>query len=108
MLQACVRSGKTLAQLLQNLQLFPQELINVRPLAKDQNWQENQALKAMQTEAEHALAGQGRVLIRASGTEPLVRIMVEAQQAQHAHDWAQRFGRHLAQLIRVKSGGFAI
>ena len=88
-LQACVRSGKTLAQLLQNLQLFPQELINVR-LRKDQNWQENQALKAMQTEAEHALAGQGRVLIRASGTEPLVRIRVEAQQAQHAHDWAQR------------------
>ena len=88
-LQACVRSGKTLAQLLQNLHLFPQELINVR-LRKDQNWQENQALKAMQTEAEHALAGQGRVLIRASGTEPLVRIMVEAQQAQHAHDWAQR------------------
>ena len=84
-----VRSGKTLAQLLQNLQLFPQELINVR-LRKDQNWQENQALKAMQTEAEHALAGQGRVLIRASGTEPLVRIMVEAQQAQQAHDWAQR------------------
>ena len=88
-LQACVRSGKTLAQMLQNLQLFPQELINVR-LRKDQNWQENQALKAMQKEAEHALAGQGRVLIRASGTEPLVRIMVEAQQAQHAHDWAQR------------------
>ena len=94
MLQACVRSGKTLAQLLQNLQLFPQELINVR-LRKDQNWQENQALKAMQTEAEHALAGQGRVLIRASGTEPLVRIMVEAQQAQHAHDWAQRLAETL-------------
>jgi len=47
------------------------------------------------------------VLIRASGTEPLVRIMVEAQQAQHAHDWAQ-LGRHLAQLMRVKSGGFDI
>ncbi len=86
-LQACVRSGKTLAQLLQNLQLFPQELINVR-LRKDQNWQRKSGAKSYAKEAEHALAGQGRVLIRASGTEPLVRIMVEAQQAQHAHDWA--------------------
>ena len=103
-LQACVRSGKTLAQLLQNLQLFPQELINVR-LRKDQNWQENQALKAMQTEAEHALAGQGRVLMRASGTEPLLRVMVEATSddlCEEKVDYIIDAMRKCGKLIRVK------
>lgn len=88
-LQACVRSGKTLAQLLQDLQLFPQELINVR-LYPGQDWQGSTALQAARAEAEAALAGQGRVLIRPSGTEPLLRIMVEAQDEALARTWAQR------------------
>ncbi len=88
-LQACVRSGKTLAQLLSHLTLFPQELLNVR-LRPDADWRSNTALQAAQQQAEAALVGQGRVLIRASGTEPLLRIMVEAQDAALARHWAQR------------------
>jgi phosphoglucosamine mutase len=93
-LQACVRSGKTLAQLLQGLQLFPQELINVR-LYPGQDWQGSTALQAARAEAEAALAGQGRVLIRPSGTEPLLRIMVEAQDEALACTWAQRLADSL-------------
>ncbi len=93
-LQACVRSGKTLAQLLQDLQLFPQELINVR-LYPGQDWQGSTALQAARAEAEAALAGQGRVLIRPSGTEPLLRIMVEAQDEALACTWAQRLADSL-------------
>lgn len=93
-LQACVRSGKTLAQLLQGLQLFPQELINVR-LYPRQDWQGSTALQAARAEAEAALAGQGRVLIRPSGTEPLLRIMVEAQDEALACTWAQRLADSL-------------
>ncbi len=93
-LQACVRSGKTLVQLLQGLQLFPQELINVR-LHPEQDWQNSPALQTVQAQARQALADRGRVLIRASGTEPLLRIMVEAQDAAQARHWAQQLADSL-------------
>ena len=88
-LQACVRSGKTLAQLLAGVTLFPQTLINVR-LTPGQDWTSNQAMAAQTQAAEAALGDSGRVLIRASGTEPLVRVMVEARDAAQAQSWAQR------------------
>jgi phosphoglucosamine mutase len=88
-LQACVRSGKTMAQLLTDVTLFPQTLINVR-LRPGQDWKANTRLTAATREAETALGNSGRVLIRASGTEPLVRVMVEARDATLAQSWAQR------------------
>jgi phosphoglucosamine mutase len=88
-LQACVRSGKSLAQLLTGVTLFPQTLINVR-LAPGQNWNDNAALHATTSAVEAELAGSGRVLIRASGTEPLLRVMVEARDEQQAQRAAQR------------------
>jgi phosphoglucosamine mutase len=91
-LQACARSGKTMADLLSSVTLFPQTLINVR-LQPGQSWQELQKLPqlAAATQAVEAeLGNTGRVLIRASGTEPLVRVMVEAQNAKQAQDCAQR------------------
>ena len=88
-LQACVRSGKTMAELLAGVTLFPQTLINVR-LSPGQDWKSNPRLAAETQAAEAALGDSGRVLIRASGTEPLVRVMVEARDASLAQDWAQR------------------
>lgn len=88
-LQACVRSGQTMAELLQGLQLFPQVLINVR-LRPDQDWQTHAPLQAEIAQAQAALGEAGRVLIRASGTEPLLRVMVEAREAETAQHWAQR------------------
>lgn len=88
-LQACVATGQTMAELLQDLVLFPQVLLNVR-LRKDQNWQENPRMAQVTQEVNAELKGSGRVLIRASGTEPLVRVMVEAKDLALAQSCAQR------------------
>ncbi|RZJ24893.1 MAG: phosphoglucosamine mutase [Haliea sp.] len=91
-LQACARSGKSLAQLMEAVTLFPQTLINVR-LAPGQDWKSSSRLASETREVEAELAGTGRVLIRASGTEPLLRIMVEARGEQQALASAQRLVR---------------
>lgn len=88
-LQACVRSGKTIAQLLGEVVLFPQTLINVR-LKPGQDWQSSKDLAAMTKTVETELGDTGRVLIRASGTEPLLRVMVEARDAAQAKSCAER------------------
>jgi phosphoglucosamine mutase len=88
-LQACVRSGQTLAQLLADVSLFPQTLLNVR-LRPDQDWKSSQALADTTRAVETELGDTGRVLIRPSGTEPLLRIMVEARDAAQAQACAQR------------------
>ncbi len=87
-LQSVQRSGKSIAQILQGMTLFPQVLINIR-LNPKQVWQ-SPALDAMVKTVEAELGNTGRVLIRASGTEPLVRVMVEARDAQQAKSCAQR------------------
>lgn len=87
-LQAVQRSGKTIAQILQGLTLFPQELINIR-LKPGQVWA-TPALEAMVKTVEAELGQTGRVLIRPSGTEPLVRVMVEARDVAQARSCAQR------------------
>jgi phosphoglucosamine mutase len=93
-LQACVGSGQTMAQLLQGLSLFPQTLINVR-LKPGFDWQGHAPLWAATRAAEVELGEAGRVLIRASGTEPLIRVMVEAREAVQAHRWAERIAASL-------------
>ena len=93
-LQACVGSGKTMAQLLEGITLFPQTLINVR-LMPDFDWQSHQALWDAKLKAETELGESGRVLIRASGTEPLVRVMVEARDAVQARECAERIAATL-------------
>ena len=88
-LQACVRSGQTLAQLLSDVTLFPQTLINIR-LQPGQNWQASANLADVSRSVDLELGDSGRVLIRASGTEPLVRVMVEARDPDQAQRCAQR------------------
>ncbi len=88
-LQAVMRSGRSLPELTADVPLYPQELINVR-LAPGQDWQANPRLADEQALVIRELAGTGRVLIRPSGTEPLVRVMVEAQEASVARRCAQR------------------
>jgi phosphoglucosamine mutase len=82
-LKACVRSGKTLSQLLADVRLFPQVLLNVR-LAPGQDWKSNARL------AQETRAVEADLLVRASGTEPLLRIMVEAADATQARACAER------------------
>jgi phosphoglucosamine mutase len=88
-LRACAASGRTVADQLADVTLFPQTLLNVR-LQPGQDWRQNQRLADETRAVEAELAGTGRVLIRASGTEPVVRVMVEAQDAEQAQACAQR------------------
>ncbi len=94
--QACAASGKTMGQLLEGVTLFPQTLINVR-LQPGQDWANHAPLQAATAAVQTELGETGRVLIRASGTEPLVRVMVEARDAAQALACAQR----LADALRV-------
>ena len=88
-LQTCVQSGQSLERLLADMTLFPQTLINVR-LKPGQDWKSNLALAAETRAVEFELGNAGRVLIRASGTEPLLRVMVEARDPRRARACAER------------------
>lgn len=88
-LQSVCRSGRSLAEQLQGVDLFPQTLLNVR-LAAGQDWKSSRRLAEEQSAVTAELGSKGRILIRASGTEPLLRIMVEASDAGLAQRCAQR------------------
>jgi phosphoglucosamine mutase len=88
-LQAVCRAGRSLADLLEGVALFPQTLINVR-LQPGVDWRANARLADAQAGVVRELGNDGRVLIRPSGTEPLVRVMVEARSAELARQCAQR------------------
>jgi phosphoglucosamine mutase len=91
-LEASVRSGRGLAQMLAGVTLFPQTLLNVR-LQAGQDWKKNQALEQETRRVEGELQGVGRVLIRPSGTEPVLRVMVEARDPAQARATAERLAR---------------
>jgi phosphoglucosamine mutase len=88
-LQAIRRTGKSLSGLLEGVALFPQVMINVR-LAVRSDWQQNATLVAEKARVEKELGPDGRVLIRASGTEPVLRVMVEARDKTLATTFAER------------------
>jgi phosphoglucosamine mutase len=91
-LQAVCQSGQSLAQMLRDVTLFPQTLINVR-MGADVDWKANRVLASEQEAVQRELSENGRVLIRASGTEPLLRVMVEASDAALAQQCAERLAR---------------
>ena len=87
-LSALQRSQQTLAESTADMSLWPQTLINVKVQAGF-DWQKNTKLMQVKEQAEKKLANDGRVLIRASGTEPLIRVMVEARDADLARSLAE-------------------
>lgn len=93
-LAAMSQNKKSLAQLLDKVQIFPQVLLNVK-FKPGYDWKQDQALKQQITEVESNLRNIGRVLIRASGTEPLLRIMVESEDAE----LAMRSAQSIADLV---------
>lgn len=94
-LTAMLHTEKSLKSLLSGMTKFPQKLLNVRyePCAID--YCADQRVLDAVTEAEQALGDTGRVLLRKSGTEPLIRVMVEAQSADDADKWSA----HIAQVV---------
>lgn len=94
------RSGKSLAELARVMHRFPQSLVNVRTARKDEHGSNTAVVAAVAAETE-TLGDAGRVLVRASGTEPLVRVMVEAATEELATDCAER----IAAVIRAELDG---
>ena len=94
-LAAMRQSAGGLKSLLGSLVLYPQKLINV-PVSRGFSWKDHPAISAALIDAERRLDGRGRVLLRASGTEPLLRVMVEGEKAAVVVDTAER----LAAVVR--------
>jgi phosphoglucosamine mutase len=93
-LSALRRSGATLSAITSELSLWPQTLLNVK-IKAGFDWQSNRDLLSARERAEAELGASGRVLIRPSGTEPLLRVMVEARDA----DIALRLAENIASCI---------
>jgi phosphoglucosamine mutase len=93
-LAAMSQNKKSLSQLLEGVHIFPQVLLNIR-FKPGYDWKSDQALAKQIAKVEAELKGIGRVLIRASGTEPLVRVMVETQNA----DVAMNAAKSIAELV---------
>ena len=85
------KSGKTLRDLAGQIEIYPQVLINVKGVDRDRV--NDELVQAAVQEAEADLGETGRVLLRASGTEPLIRVMVEAAEMGQAQGWADRIAR---------------
>ena len=80
LIAAVKESGKTLHELVKDVKLWPQKLVNtVVSREKKATWEENKELMDFIREKEKEIEGKGRILVRASGTEPLIRVMVEAE-----------------------------
>ncbi|ARP91535.1 phosphoglucosamine mutase [Bordetella genomosp. 9] len=94
-LTALRRNGRSLSEWVADLRMYPQQMINV-PLRPGQDWKTHPGLLAARRAVEAELAGRGRVLIRASGTEPKLRLMVEAEESALAMSCAQNLAAGLA------------
>ena len=88
-LRAMCESGKPLHDLVSDLTLYPQVLINVM-VSKRLDLEGNAVIQQAVQDAEHELNGSGRVLLRASGTEPKVRVMVEGRESARVEALAQQ------------------
>lgn len=97
-LDAIISSKKSLAELCSDVTMYSQTLINVR-VPKNFHFKESVPIQAAIIEAEVALKGKGRILIRASGTEPVLRVMTEGRDAAEMLDWAQR----IAAIVEAES-----
>ena len=94
-LAALRHSGQTLSGVTSDMQLWPQTLLNVK-IAPSFDWKTSKSLMAEKERAEAELGEAGRVLIRPSGTEPLLRVMVEAREASLAKSLAERLAACIA------------
>ena len=93
------KTGKSLQELATQIQIYPQVLLNVRGV--DRNRVDDEVVQAAVREAEADLGETGRVLLRASGTEPVIRVMVEAAEMGQAQGWAERIARVVEKELAV-------
>lgn len=94
-LAALKQHGRTLAEACSDLTFYPQKLVNVR-LPAGFDWRADQSIAAAQANADAALGNDGRVLLRPSGTEPLLRVMVEGRDGE----LVERLARQIADAVQ--------
>jgi len=99
-LNALVEQDQSLADATADMPRFPQIMLNV-PVASRQGWQEDAAVVAAVKRAEAAVGRRGRVILRPSGTEPLIRVTVEGEDA----DLVERLARELADTVTDQLAG---
>jgi len=99
-LQAMRESGTSLADLTQDLVMYPQVLLNVA-VPRGFQWEKYDGIRKAQSEAERTLNGKGRVLLRPSGTEPVLRVMVEGEPREAIETAADS----IARAVRSAAGG---
>jgi phosphoglucosamine mutase len=95
-LRALIEEDQVLATATQDLAMFPQRLINV-PIRRGWDWKGSEAIRRAERDAVAALGEAGRVLLRPSGTEPVLRVMVEARERELADAHAQSIAQVIAQ-----------
>ena len=95
-LEAMRTTGKSLSEMVAGIQLYPQTMINVRVQQK-RDTDTIPAIVAAVQQAEQDMAGKGRVLLRASGTEPLIRVMVEGEDAEQVRIQAETLAKVVEQ-----------
>ena len=93
---AMLRSDMDLHDLASGFDMYPQTLVNVRYSNQDEDYLSHEQVQNAKKEAETALGKTGRVLLRKSGTEPLIRVMVEANDDSQSQKWAS----HIAETVR--------
>ena len=99
LVETVVKSGKKLSELASIMNVYPQVLINVKVSAEGKKKYNNDEYIIAETQkAEMELMGDGRVLVRVSGTEPLVRVMLEGKDVEHI----QRLGEEIAQVVKER------
>lgn len=89
LLNVMKQTGKKLSELADEVTIYPQELVNVRVSDKD-GVMDIPAVKAVIEEVEAEMNGKGRILVRPSGTEPLLRVMAEAETDEKCHEYVMR------------------
>jgi len=99
-LDALIDQGQTLAEACRDMAVYPQTMINV-PMAKRFDLAQSSAVQRAIATAEHELAEYGRVLLRPSGTEPLIRVMVEGQDEAQVKALAARLAQTVADVVKA-------
>ena len=92
------QTGKTLSELKQGMEKYPQKLLNVK-IREKVNINEIPSIVAAKEDAERELGKTGRVLLRSSGTEPLIRVMVEGRDADQVDILAKRLADVVAEVL---------